>query len=296
MRCTTAVALVVAMGAAAQAAQTGAAEPTLDEVLAHTAAYVARFEEGLSNLVAEEQYEQHYALIVIAGPGRLSPTSGGLRRVLKSDFLLVRSDERDEWAPFRDVFEVDGDPVREREDRLMNLFVGASGSAFEQAQRISDESSRYNIGPVTRTVNVPTLPLKFIDAVNQSRSLFVKEGNARVDDVPVWEVTFSEISVPTLIRTTNQRSLPAEGTFWIEPASGAVLRAQLRFRLEMLRSEITVDYEEFEDLGFRVPGELRERYRSPDFVLEGTASYGRLRRFQVITDEVIDEEAIGGRR
>ena len=75
--------------------------------------------------------------------------------VLRSDFLLVKIDNR-RWLPFRDVFERDGRPVRDRQDRLTKLFLGgATNSALVQAEKIMNESARYNIGNGTRTINVP---------------------------------------------------------------------------------------------------------------------------------------------
>jgi hypothetical protein len=260
--------------------------PTLDDVLEHAEAYVVRFEEAFSSLVAEERYTQQFTTLGSSGPGRRPDVQ---QRVLKSDFLLVRSERSDAWVPFRDVFEADGRPLREREDRLMQLFVKASADAFEQAQRISDESTRYNIGPVTRSVNVPTLPLKFLTPVNSKRSMFEKAGEVRLEGVPVWEIRLAEVTIPTLIRTTNNMSLPAEGTFWIEPVTGAVLKAQLRLRTRELRSEITVTYDTFENLNVRVPAELKEKYVGLGFELQGTATYGRLRRFRVTTEEVLQK-------
>jgi hypothetical protein len=67
------------------------------------------------------------------------------------------------------------------------------------------------------------------------------------------------------------------------------LKAQLKLRTRDLRSEITVTYNTFENLDVRVPGELREKYQGPGFELEGTATYGRLRRFRVTTEEVIQK-------
>ena len=282
------LALAATVEAGGPAAGQAAPEPTLDEVLARASRYVATFEQSLSNIVAEERYRQWL------DSGTIWRIRRGqrMRREVLSDFLLVRSDETEDWVPFRDVFEVDGEQIRERADRLLELFVGRPKNAFEQAQRITNESTRYNIGPVTRTVNVPTLPLKFLDPMHIARSDFEKEDEERMDGIPVWEVTFREVSWPTLIRTNNNGNLPTEGTFWINPDDGAVLRARLKLDVDDIHSEITVTYAAFEDLDVRVPRELKERYRGVGFDLRGTASYSRLRRFRVITDAVIDEETV----
>jgi hypothetical protein len=81
-------------------------DPDLDLALARLFAYADAYERQYSMLVAEEDYRQ-------------SAPKGGLR--LRSDLLLVRPTPVEEWVSFRDVFEVDGRPVRDREERLRRL-------------------------------------------------------------------------------------------------------------------------------------------------------------------------------
>jgi hypothetical protein len=211
----------------------------------------------------------------------------GETRRLKSDFLMVRSERMEGWLPFRDVFEVDGRPVREREERLAKLLLDRSGSAFDQASRITAESARYNIGPVERTINVPTLALQFLHPDNLRRSSFEKADDDRIDGVPVWEIRFEEVALPTLIRTNGGMSLLATGAVWIDPSTGVVFRSVVRTRLQAFRSEISVRFEPHPDLDVRVPAELKERYVGQNYTLEGTATYKRFRRFRVTTEEVI---------
>jgi len=263
--------------------------PTLADVLARASAYVVKFELAFSSVVAEERYTQLLTNAGGAFPGGRRATDTQ-RRALKADFLLVRSEQSDGWVPFRDVFEVDGQPLREREDRLMKLFVEASGAAYDQARRISDESSRYNIGPVLRTVNQPLLSLKFLVPAHLRSSSFEKVGETRMDGIPVWEVRFEEVGIPTLIRTRDDMDLPAEGQLWIDPATGTVLKSQIRCRTQDLRAELTVTFRAHEDLDLHVPVELKEKYVGPGYELEGTATYSRLRRFRVTTEEAIEPQ------
>ena len=81
-------------------------------------------------------------------------------RELTSDFLLVRTSPSGAQA-FRDVIDVDGKPVRNREDRLRKLFLEQPKTAVEQARAIARESERHNIG-MQRTGNSPLLPLRFL--------------------------------------------------------------------------------------------------------------------------------------
>ena len=131
--------LVVAplAGAGAQAPEP---EPvSLSLLLGRAGWYVDAFFEQLTNVVSEETYVQDSTVnlpaVLPAGRG----SYGGMllgrsrHRALKSDFLLVRLQDSPDWVPFRDVFEVDGVAVRDREQRLEKLFLKSSAGAIEQA-------------------------------------------------------------------------------------------------------------------------------------------------------------------
>ena len=90
------------------------------------------------------------------------------RRDLKSDLLLVRAPAGDRWIEFRDVFEVDGKPVRDRNERLTKLFLAPSASTQQQVDDIAAASARYNIGGVNRNVNLPVLALTVLEPQNRA--------------------------------------------------------------------------------------------------------------------------------
>jgi hypothetical protein len=73
------------------------------QFLARVVDYVTVYRERYSGIVAEEDYRQ-------------STPASQVR--LRSDLLLVKNPEDEGWVSFRDVFEVDGSRVRDREDRL----------------------------------------------------------------------------------------------------------------------------------------------------------------------------------
>src|ERR1700732_3120853 len=108
--------LAAAVSVAALAA--GARPPTLDATPARAGRYVGQFIERFSNVVAEERYVQdtlgNLQAFALGGRGTTPrlPTRSA-HRELKSDFLRVKIGPLD-WLPFRDVFEVDGKPIRDR--------------------------------------------------------------------------------------------------------------------------------------------------------------------------------------
>ena len=285
---------VLALSPSAAAAQS----PSLKVVLQRAADYVEQFEQQLSGIVAEEAYEQ-----VVK---RAAPTSVVLeRRQLKSDLLLMQPTPGFRWVQFRDVFEVDSRPVRDREDRLASLFLQPSSSLFDRVSRIRRESARYNIGNIERTMNIPVLALGVLDRDAQSRFSFSIQARGKGSDgavqrglpdsprfrvsTEVWVVAFRESQGPTMVRTPEGRDVFSRGRLWIEPSSGRVLMAEVTAGGSQVKGQITVSFQSEPLLGFLVPVEMRESYqRSRDTrVIEGVATYGKFRQFRVEVHEQI---------
>src|SRR5581483_8029322 len=119
-------------------------------------------------VVAEESYRQQVRIPSVGRDARGFPTDATVqRRDLRSDVLLVRAPAGDRWIQFPDVFEVDGKPVRDREERLTRLFLQPSADAARQEEDIAAASARYNIGGVNRTVNMPMLALAVLETINR---------------------------------------------------------------------------------------------------------------------------------
>jgi hypothetical protein len=285
----TAIGLVIVSAARAQVG--------LDELLTRAGAYVESFQRSFGSVVAEERYEQ--AIRRVPGSNTTSVQRGGggpIETVLVSDFLLVQV-PGEGWLPFRDVFERDGKQVRDRQERLAALFLnGSSRTAFDQARAIMDEGARYNIGNVSRNINVPTLALPFLLAENRKRFSFkldsrpgrrsaTREGGD--EDNPGAVIEFRETSRPTFISTTGARDLPVNGRFWVDERDGTVLQTELHAVDTSVEAHIVVTYEPDPGTGIRVPVRMEERYRRSRDPLEvrGVATYSRFRRFQVSTSE-----------
>jgi hypothetical protein len=294
------------MGSLAQ--PSSAQPPTLAAVLERAGVYVVEFQRQLSGIVAEEHYVQDVRMVLPSATGRFRPLPPLSHRELISDFLLVRPAGADRWVEFRDVFDVDGKPVRDRDERLTKLFLEPNRSTADQVQKIVAESTRYNIGNMQRTVNVPVLPLVFLDPAQQGRFRFKRTtggtpllahiARKNADAGPpshfeapadAWVIQYEEVEKLTMIRTTNGRDLPAHGRFWIEPATGRVLMSELVAEDISLRGTIGVSYQSEPLVGLLVPVEMRERYliRRDGSRIEGVATYGKFRQFQVKVDEKI---------
>ncbi|HEU0092180.1 MAG TPA: hypothetical protein VFS78_08715, partial [Vicinamibacteria bacterium] len=186
------VAILAAAAASQSAASQATSPPTLDAgrpapgathelapILERAGRYVLEYEKKFQDLVAEETYTQWTRRadtrpIVTAVEGTVPAVGvavncsvsdtpkdrGGIalpfscRRTAKADVVFVRQAGAVPWGSFRDVYEVDGKKVREREPRLEQLFSRTpSASAEPQARGLTEDSDqRYNIGPALRNL------------------------------------------------------------------------------------------------------------------------------------------------
>ena len=280
--CSSAVLLV----AAALGVSASAQPPDLDALLDRAADYAETYERTFVGVVAEETYRQ-----VVRAPGGRSDARGfpseGIvqRRDMKADVLLVRAPAADRWIQFRDVFEVDGKTVRDRQERLAKLFLQPSADARRQEQDIAEASARYNIGGVNRTVNMPMLALAVLETKNRPWfSYAIAKRTRTTTDIEYKEQDRGH----TLIHGSDDRPMPVHGRFTIESGTGRVLASTLAVESPALRAQIEVTYAEEPSIDMLVPREMRERYAVRDgSVIEGRASYAKIRRYQVKVDEKI---------
>jgi len=226
--------------------------------------------------VSEEAYDETLSRLKMKEGGDAAAWGVEKQRTIRAEYVLTRAPGAAGWLPLRDVFEVDGRKVRDRDDRLLQL-VDQGPAGYDKATRLSDESARYDIAFVDRNANLPTLALQFLDPANAGRFVFIKQGEEVVDGVPTWQVAFAERGSPTFIQGQS-RDLPADGVFWIDPTQGRVVRSTLRLKVEPTDSEITVTYRPAEGLGDRwVPAEMRESHTASTIRLECVARFTKVR-------------------
>lgn len=291
------VALVLSQTPAAGRTQ----EPPLASVLMQATDYVDQLHREFAGVVMEERYEQR-AREPSASDRQLSRLPGvhlgpvRERRVtLLSDYLLVQPRGSERHFGFRDVFAVNGRAVRDREERLTELFLDRSASVDRRIERIVADSARYNIGDIKRNINTPTMALLFLSSAYKQRFEFRRGTDTttslRIDapgrDFGLWVVDYEETGRTTVIRGRDDQRLPVRGRYWIDPATGRVFLSELVLDADSLEALITVRYEANETLPHFVPVEMRERYRNllSGSVVEGTATYTRFRRFQIVVEE-----------
>jgi len=201
-----------------------AAARSVDDLVRRARAYVVEYGAELSLVIGVERYRQW-----VQNSDASTPMgSGGNRpwsRETVSEFALVRA--KDDWLGYRDVFNVDGKTVGDRQDRLLQLFQKTPATAVDQGRRIADESARYNAGGMQRNFNVPTMALFFLHPSNASRFSFDLVGSDTIDGTPASKVRYRETQKPTIIRTSAGKNMPVSGVFWIDPSRGRILKTSL---------------------------------------------------------------------
>lgn len=194
-----------------------AQEPSANDLMAKVGAYAAGYGEKASVVVATETYTQSLAI----------EGQQAMPRPMKlvAEFAIVKLQGGGGWTGFRDVVSVNDEPVPDRKDRLMTLLTGASASISE-ATRIANESSRYNIGAISRNFNTPTAALFFFLPANLDRFTFTKKGSKTIDGIKTIEIAYKETKLPTLVTTRSGKNVPLDGSLWVTE-DGAVIRTRM---------------------------------------------------------------------
>jgi hypothetical protein len=262
--------VVAAIGVLGPRVATAQANKT-EALVAKTAAYVSQFISQFSNVVAEETLVQETTI-----PRR--------KRTIRSDFLLVRYPGDQQWQSFRDVAEVDGKPVRDKEERLTKLFLEPASSALRRAADLQDAGARYNLLNIG-TINNPLLVVAFLHDFYRERFRFNLAGLEKSLGPNVRTVQFQEWKIPSLIKGNSNQDILTRGLFWVEEDTGRVVKTELRIGSRSSPISVITRYQFDAELGINVPVEMRDWYPDGNGEIRGVASYGRFRRFQIKTTE-----------
>ena len=276
----------------------------LDVLLDRAGGYLDSFVDEFENVVAEERYIQDSSTPlpsfspVAVGRGAVSvrPAPSEILRArhreLRSDFLLVKSPNTEALVPFRDVIDVDGVTVRDREARLARLFLNAPsaspGATIARAEQIREEGARYNLGSMRSTLGNPVLALGVLQKTYQQRFRFTLGKEDRNAGPGVSVVEYKEVSSPAMIRGEGGHDLMAHGRVWIDEVTGRVLKTELQVEQPAIRAVVTTTFQFEERSGIAVPLEMREQYTFANGNrVHMVATYGHFRRFDVIASEDI---------
>lgn len=249
------------------------AKLSLEQVLDRFRTYLTNYFQTYSATVAIERYTQRAAARTLT---------------LDSEFAMVRVPGRDTWVGFRDVLRSNGIEVASRSGRLAALFANPTAQSLDLASKIAQESARFNIGDVRRTVNNPAVVLEVLAPRHHERFRFSMSGEEVLGPVRSWVIDFVEHWRPTIIRSSLGDDEPIEGKLWIDPANGTLLRASIRILISKFPTEslhLDVAFREETKLQMWVPARMREAHELGigSFRQTGDATYSDYRQFGVQT-------------
>lgn len=221
------------------------AVPPTSELAAAARRYIADYQNAFNLVVADEIARQ-----TVRQPGRRDVT-----RETRGDFYTIFAEAGRAWMSVHDVTLVDDVPVVDRGDARALL-------ASVPGRELARFNARYNIGPITRNFNEPTLALQLLAA---DRSADVSFGRARATPapdgiVPTVELSFRARSETRFIGSPRGR-VSVEGTADVEPASGRIHRTQLAISDGAVEAVLDTRYAPEPRLGLLVPVRFTERYR-----------------------------------
>jgi hypothetical protein len=252
-----------------------AAAQSAPDAIASVRAFAQQYQREAPSLVAFEEYVQD-----VTDRRGISE-----HQVTTAELVMVRLQSAANWITFRDVLTVNKRSVRDREERLLKLLQSPEASALAQARRIAQESARFNLGRITRTMNVPDMALEYLQPRHDARIRFETQGPETIDGRPVVVLRFRETAGPSMVRDMAGRDLLARGRVWAEPHSGAIVRTELFLEDRVSKGTCTVEFRIDPRVGIRVPIKMTERYSMTGETIDAVASYSDFRRFAVSTDE-----------
>ena len=248
------------------AALAGAQQLRLEDVSARVDRYLSAYANELANVVAEETYRQR----ALGAPGL------PLIRILRSDYAITFVNG--EGFGYRDTFEVDGQPVRGRDQRLQRML---ESGGRQQAKQITELNARYNLANerFARSVNVPTMALELLQPKYRNRFNVRRIGSASLGDRLGWVLEFRERARPTIIRTPKGKNQPSRIEALVDPDSGEIRRTTISW--ENTTGSIVVEYGPAEGISVLVPITMLERFTiTVGDEVNSDATYTNYRTFQ----------------
>jgi len=275
MRSWTTAAVIVAVWAVPIHAQ------SLNDLLDRMGAYLNTYEGELSQIIADERYDQREY-----GRDPLARLRTVREKRLDSEVAFLRLPGNGYWYGFRSVRMVDKKLLKPPAPKLADFLSTATDLDTQHALMMA-ASSAHNLG-MQRTLNMPTVPLAVVQASNRELIAFRDGGTESVGRVKTRRISFDEIGESTLIRHMNRFSVKTRGQVWVEPDTGRVWRVEIDCRDPGdqhggdLAGNFTVrvEFVMHKALEMLVPSEMIETFPATVARGEGRATYRNFRRFQ----------------
>ena len=229
--------------------------PAPADLLASVTAYLAAYAPRVSGVTLDEQY----TLLDVSG-GRIVTT-----RRLASDFVLLNLSGT--VIGLRDAYALDENALREHTPRITTLLAKPSQVAWDQAQSVTRETHRQIPEELVARLNDPALALRFANGGNTDRMTWKIDGKKKIAGVETIGLRFEETKRKTLDYTVETRGkAAARGRFWVDPATGGVLRTELSMQSDSEFARIAVDYARDAALDLLLPTAMVDMYEVREVV------------------------------
>jgi hypothetical protein len=266
-------------------------DPALQSLLDKAGKYAKSYRELCRELVAEERMIQKE----YDKKGRLKN-----QRSFISDYLIVTLPSAPQaTVEFRDLLSIDGKPLPRRQEGLLELFREKSSNAFKEAERVTKESTKHNLGR-KRYTNMVNFGLNFLLPENQAKIEyeFQNPGKSSPDATSVV-IRFHESSEKTALHAVTPfgvRPIVSNGYIWLSLPDVRILRIDFSFKEENeyypIAGRYISEYSPGPD-NLLLPKRFEERFydvENPEVLLfESEAEYLNFRRFSVEVKIVPDE-------
>lgn len=247
-----------------------------DAIVTAAAAYVRSYQLQFAYLIADEETVQEAFGI----KDEVQIPLG--RRATRGEIFITFLEGRRHWTTVRDVAEVDGVAVLNREN-LPDLLSREDPDLV--ARRLFALSARYNIGGVVRNFNDPMLALLPLNDAHRSRFSFdVERTDRRDSSVALVTLTFRERERPTLVRPESSGAAFSRGALTIDAATGTVRHARFAVTYDKIVAELITEFTREDRIGLWVPTTFSERYTARvdglDDLITSVSTYSNYRRFE----------------
>jgi len=262
-------------------------DTSVSVVLADARAYLEKYKEELTFLIAEEQYVQEIRYQTPVD--KRMPQS----RTMRSEIYFISLPSSSDWMAIRDVQSVDGKTVTDKPN-VPNMLATSPAAQVEAS--LKAYNARYNIGRTIRNFNEPTLSLLILQPQRASSVTFEMKGIATSPGAQVATLAFREVGPETVLRDLSLKPVLSEGELLVEVGTGRIRRAQLKAKLGTVKVEFTTTYVQDATLHALVPAVFREQYEDglyhanarnepgnvePYEQIVCEAKYSHFRRFEV---------------
>ena len=293
-------AAALVLGLNGEGAQTSRRPTDEATILASAVQYVQQFETDFAVVISDEMGTQrvHSPDAPIAPDYPVELQIAG--RTLRSEMLFMWVPEDRQWLAVRNVLAVDGKAIPGSAAALELALRTPRADRDNTFRRLAALSARFNLGPILRTFDIPTLALQFLDTAYRPRFRFeVKDEGRRSNadsSAGLVRIDFTERQRPTVIQDRG-KNLPSTGSLWVHASDGSIVRTML----SVVGSDttpsatITVEYAFDDKLRMWVPSRMEERYRVLRLAdnagsmlrnqtrfaeIESVATYSNFRRFE----------------